>query len=172
MIAHVCFDYQKIMPLSIGLFPPNHSPLLTFTLMVPSRSPTPPFGWYDHINHRYGFNSEGHDACVDRLQQRDNWLTKRNNHLESLQRDEPRYRWMGVNLGKNKTSTDAAADYVAGVYKLGTYADYLVVNVSSPNTPGLRALQSKDQLAELLTKVSQFSSSFIACALHASSTCL
>ena len=46
-----------------------------------------------------------------------------------------------MNLGKNKLQPDAAADYVAGVHALGRYADYLVVNVSSPNTPGLRALQ-------------------------------
>jgi len=60
---------------------------------------------------------------------------------------------LGVNLGKNKTSEDASGDYVMGVEQLGPYADYIVVNVSSPNTPGLRALQSKDSLRELMTKV-------------------
>lgn len=60
---------------------------------------------------------------------------------------------LGVNLGKNKSSTDAAADYVAGVRTLGPLADYLVVNVSSPNTPGLRDLQGKAELRDLLTKV-------------------
>lgn len=60
---------------------------------------------------------------------------------------------LGVNLGKNKSSTDAAADYVAGVRMLGPLADYLVVNVSSPNTPGLRDLQGKTELRDLLTKV-------------------
>ena len=48
---------------------------------------------------------------------------------------------LGVNLGKNKQSTDAGADYAAGARALAGFADYLVVNVSSPNTPGLRALQ-------------------------------
>ena len=43
---------------------------------------------------------------------------------------------VGVNLGKNKTSKDAAMDYSISVSKLATYADYLVINVSSPNTPG------------------------------------
>ena len=43
---------------------------------------------------------------------------------------------VGVNLGKNKTSEDPAGDYVIGVNKLGQYADFLVINVSSPNTPG------------------------------------
>lgn len=60
---------------------------------------------------------------------------------------------LGVNLGKNKGSVDAAADYVAGVRTLGPLADYLVVNVSSPNTPGLRDLQGKAELHDLLTKV-------------------
>lgn len=60
---------------------------------------------------------------------------------------------LGINLGKNKSSTDAAADYVAGVRTLGPLADYLVVNVSSPNTPGLRDLQGKAELRDLLTKV-------------------
>lgn len=58
-----------------------------------------------------------------------------------------------MNLGKNKTSTDAAADYVEGVKKFGHLADYLVINISSPNTPGLRALQNKDELEKLLEKV-------------------
>lgn len=60
---------------------------------------------------------------------------------------------LGVNLGKNKSSTDAAADYVAGVRTLGPLADYVVVNVSSPNTPGLRDLQGKAELRDLLSKV-------------------
>ncbi len=60
---------------------------------------------------------------------------------------------VGVNLGKNKTSDDASADYTAGVRAFAGLADYLVVNVSSPNTPGLRALQSRDQLAALLDAV-------------------
>lgn len=60
---------------------------------------------------------------------------------------------VGVNLGKNKDSTDPAADYVAGAVELAPHADYLVVNVSSPNTPGLRALQDKSELAHILVKV-------------------
>ncbi|XP_058010855.1 dihydroorotate dehydrogenase (quinone), mitochondrial-like isoform X2 [Ahaetulla prasina] len=60
---------------------------------------------------------------------------------------------LGINLGKNKCSVDAAADYVAGVRVLGPLADYVVVNVSSPNTPGLRALQGRADLHLLLTKV-------------------
>jgi hypothetical protein len=54
---------------------------------------------------------------------------------------------LGVNLGKNKTSADAAADYVHGIRELGLFADYLVVNISSPNTPGLRSLQVRPKRA-------------------------
>lgn len=60
---------------------------------------------------------------------------------------------LGINLGKNKEQTDAAADYVTGVQKLGEFADYIVVNVSSPNTPGLRSLQGEKELAELISRV-------------------
>ena len=60
---------------------------------------------------------------------------------------------VGVNLGKNKLQTDATADYVRGVRQLGPYATYLVINVSSPNTPGLRALQGREQLQGLLNAV-------------------
>ena len=59
---------------------------------------------------------------------------------------------MGVNVGKNKDG-DAVADYTAGVVALAPFADYLVVNVSSPNTPGLRNLQQRDQLRALLIAV-------------------
>ena len=58
-----------------------------------------------------------------------------------------------MNLGKNKTSETPVNDYVEGVKVFGTIADYLVVNVSSPNTPGLRDMQGKQQLEELIEKV-------------------
>ena len=60
---------------------------------------------------------------------------------------------LGVNLGKNKTSLDAASDYVEGVKQFGQLADYLVINISSPNTPGLRSLQNKEELQKLIDKV-------------------
>lgn len=63
-------------------------------------------------------------------------------------------RILGINLGKNKTSDpDSIDDFVNGVKSLGPYADVLVVNVSSPNTPGLRNLQRKGMLSELLEGV-------------------
>lgn len=60
---------------------------------------------------------------------------------------------LGVNLGKNKLTEQAAEDYVKGILKFGAIADYFVVNVSSPNTPGLRNLQQKEDLRALLTAV-------------------
>jgi len=88
------------------------------------------------VINRLGFNGAGMEAVLDNLAPRS-------------RRSGP----VGVNLGKNKTSDDAAADYVAGVRAFAGAADYLVVNVSSPNTPGLRALQGRDQLARLLDAV-------------------
>ena len=65
----------------------------------------------------------------------------------------PRRGFVGVNIGANKDSTDRAADYVTCAVALAPYADYLVCNVSSPNTPGLRNLQGRQQLADLLKRV-------------------
>src|SRR5512142_1639581 len=86
---------------------------------------------------RMGFNNEGAEACARRL--------------EALPR-EARLGPVGVNVGKNKATPneDAASDYLACIDRLHAYADYLVVNISSPNTPGLRALQEKAQLDRLL----------------------
>ncbi len=60
---------------------------------------------------------------------------------------------LGINLGKNRETADASADYVAGAKELGALADYLVINVSSPNTPGLRALQGRDAVGELASRI-------------------
>ncbi|XP_064526547.1 dihydroorotate dehydrogenase (quinone), mitochondrial isoform X4 [Pseudopipra pipra] len=95
------------------------------------------------VINRYGFNSHGHVAVEHRLRARQETQTRLTGAGMPL----------GINLGKNKSSIDAAADYVAGVRTLGPLADYLVVNVSSPNTPGLRDLQGKTELQDLLRKV-------------------
>ncbi|CAO2609898.1 Dihydroorotate dehydrogenase (quinone), mitochondrial, partial [Lemmus lemmus] len=92
------------------------------------------------VINRYGFNSHGLSVVEHRLRARQQKQTKLT---------------AGINLGKNKTSVDAAADYVEGVRVLGPLADYLVVNVSSPNTAGLRSLQGRTELRLLLTKVLQ-----------------
>ncbi|XP_030622338.1 dihydroorotate dehydrogenase (quinone), mitochondrial [Chanos chanos] len=95
------------------------------------------------VINRYGFNSCGLSVVQERLKARQTMqeeLTKAGLPL-------------GINLGKNKQSSDAVADYLEGVRTLGPLADYLVVNVSSPNTPGLRDLQGKEELRHLLAKV-------------------
>lgn len=87
------------------------------------------------VINRMGFNGEGLDAARSRLRAR----TRRG--------------FVGVNVGANKDSTDRTADYVTCAAALAPYADYLVCNVSSPNTPGLRNLQGRTQLADLLKRV-------------------
>ncbi|HYP35952.1 MAG TPA: dihydroorotate dehydrogenase (quinone), partial [Stellaceae bacterium] len=60
---------------------------------------------------------------------------------------------VGVNLGKNRDTDDAAGDYTQGILRAARLADYLVVNVSSPNTPGLRELQHRAKLGSLLERL-------------------
>ncbi|CDO68192.1 hypothetical protein BN946_scf184938.g44 [Trametes cinnabarina] len=108
---------------------------------------------------RYGFPSDGATAVLARLRAR---LPKILSYASSdSQMDDPLHgaehaslrsdKLLAVNLGKNKTSPpDSIDDFVAGVHTFGPYADALVVNVSSPNTPGLRGMQSRTLLEELL----------------------
>ncbi|CAF0847700.1 unnamed protein product [Rotaria sordida] len=61
---------------------------------------------------------------------------------------------IGVNIGRNKnTTTDVEQDYTLGIQQFGCLADYLVINISSPNTPGLRSLQNENELKNLLTSI-------------------
>jgi dihydroorotate dehydrogenase len=87
------------------------------------------------VINRMGFNNDGLDAVQARLAARQ------------------RMGILGANLGKNRDSASAAADYSAGVAKLAAHSDYLVVNVSSPNTPGLRDLQRRSDAAMLIAAV-------------------
>lgn len=84
------------------------------------------------VINRLGFNNDGLETVAARLAAR------------------PRTGLLGANIGRNRETDDAVADYVAGLRALHDRADYLVVNVSSPNTPGLRDLQARDNLDELL----------------------
>ena len=88
------------------------------------------------VVNRYGFNSRGLDAFVARLARRD--------------KDRG---IVGANVGKNKETQDAAADYEKGIEAVCAHADYLVCNVSSPNTPGLRRLQARAEIEKLLGRV-------------------
>ncbi len=85
------------------------------------------------VINRMGFNNDGLDVIAGRLKHR-----RRNTAP------------VGVNLGKNKESTDAPADYAALAEGLAPHADFLVINVSSPNTPGLRALQNIEPLRDIV----------------------
>lgn len=86
------------------------------------------------IINRMGFNNFGLEVFAENLTRR------------------ARVGIVGANLGKNKDSVDAALDYEIGAKRLASLADYLVINVSSPNTPGLRALQGRKQLVDLVAK--------------------
>jgi dihydroorotate dehydrogenase len=88
------------------------------------------------VINRLGFNNEGHEAAERRLAAR----TSRGGIV-------------GVNIGANKDSADRTHDYELGVRRFAALASYLTVNISSPNTPGLRSMQARDQLAELLSRV-------------------
>ncbi len=90
------------------------------------------------VINRFGFNSEGLAVAEARMAR--------------IPR-EGRRGLIGANVGKNKDSEAAGPDYAAGVRRLAPYSDYLVANVSSPNTPGLRELQRREALLALLAEV-------------------
>lgn len=85
------------------------------------------------VVNRLGFNNQGHLAALERLQRRTG-----------------RPGIVGVNVGANKDSTHRVTDYVAGIRTFAAVASYFTINVSSPNTPGLRDLQSEAALDDLL----------------------
>ncbi len=88
------------------------------------------------VINRFGFNSAGHEAVRDRLKRR-----------------QSKGGVVAINLGANKESIDRAADYVAGIQAFGALAKFFVVNISSPNTPGLRDLQQDQALDDLIARV-------------------
>lgn len=88
------------------------------------------------VINRLGFNNEGHDAAYKRLSER-----------------AGKGGIVGINIGANKDAEDRVADYVTGIRRFYQLARYFTVNISSPNTPGLRNLQSREALHELLSRV-------------------
>jgi dihydroorotate dehydrogenase len=89
---------------------------------------------YDAIINRFGFNNKGVDHLVDQVTRR---------QYQGV---------LGINIGKNASTPmeNAARDYLIGLKKVYPHADYVTVNLSSPNTPGLRSLQYGDDLRHLL----------------------
>ena len=83
---------------------------------------------------RMGFNNQGLDKVAQRLSNRHGGV-------------------VGANIGRNKDAADAERDYASAAGRLAPLVEYLVINVSSPNTPGLRALQHKDALGNLIRRV-------------------
>lgn len=90
------------------------------------------------VINRMGFNNEGHAAALRRLEARTG-----------------RAGIVGVNIGANKDSEDRIGDYVTGIAAFSHLASYFTVNISSPNTPGLRALQSRAELEQLLARLNE-----------------
>ena len=88
------------------------------------------------IINRLGFNNEGFEVVKERL-------LKRGNNI------------IGVNIGANRNSKDFINDYIAGIKFFSSSASYLTINISSPNTPGLRDLQSMDSFSSLLNEIDQ-----------------
>ena len=90
------------------------------------------------VINRMGFNNGGQAAAYQRL--------RHATHLHGV---------IGVNVGANKDSADRIADYAIGARKMAPVARYLTINISSPNTPGLRGLQEEGELRELLAAVEE-----------------
>jgi dihydroorotate dehydrogenase len=91
----------------------------------------------DAVINRMGFNNQGHDAMHAALMNR------------------TRGGIVGVNLGANRDSPDRFSDYAKGVAQFAAVADYLTINISSPNTPGLRDMQARDDLDHLLNLIAK-----------------
>ena len=90
------------------------------------------------VINRLGFNNQGLKRAYDRL--------RHTTHLHGV---------IGVNVGANKDSANRIADYAEGIRRMAPVARYLTVNISSPNTPGLRGLQKEGELRELLAAVEE-----------------
>jgi len=127
-LGQLGFGHVEVGTLTAIAQPGNPKPRL-FRL-IPDRA----------VINRMGFNNGGATAAVARL---------------ARVRATPGRPVLGINIGKSRVTAveDATADYLASTAALSPLADYLVVNVSSPNTPGLRGLQELDQLAPLLGAV-------------------
>ncbi|MFO1241838.1 MAG: quinone-dependent dihydroorotate dehydrogenase [Rickettsiales bacterium] len=107
----------------------------TITPKAQSGNPTPRMFRLiedEAVINRLGFNNEGKDRALSRLQ-------------------TARHGIVGVNIGKNKDTVEAIEDYLIGLKTFYPVADYITVNISSPNTEGLRALQQRDTLRMLVT---------------------
>ena len=116
----------------------------TVTPLPQSGNPTPRLFRLSEdkgVINRLGFNNGGLEPYAARLEAR---LAAR-----------PRTGVVGANVGANKDATDRIADYVTGLTRLWPLADYFTINISSPNTPGLRDLQGGEALQDLLGRIAE-----------------
>jgi len=132
------FDKNAQVPAVLGQIGFGFVEVGTLTPRPQSGNPKPRLFRLDKsegVINRMGFNNDGHQAAYGRL---------KGKHFPTI---------IGVNVGANKDSADFVADYVAGIKRFADVADYLTINISSPNTPGLRNLQSDEALKSLLGEV-------------------
>ncbi len=138
------FDKNAEVTRELGALGFSHVEIGTVTRFAQAGNPKPrlfrlkrDFG----LINRMGFNNDGADVIAERL-----------SLLRSSGKQLP---VIGVNIGKSKVTeiSEAVSDYAYSAEKLAPFADYLAVNVSSPNTPGLRSLQAIDQLEPILKAV-------------------
>jgi dihydroorotate dehydrogenase len=138
------FDKNAEMVKQLGQLGFSHVEIGTVTRHAQEGNPKPRlFRLKQDLSliNRMGFNNEGADAIAKRL--------------EKLRSSGASLPIIGVNIGKSKITElqDAVSDYEYSAAKLAPFADYIAVNVSSPNTPGLRSLQAIDQLEPILKAV-------------------
>jgi dihydroorotate dehydrogenase len=100
------------------------------------------------VINRFGFNSQGLEVVAE------NFAKRRGNGI------------VGANLGANKNSSDRMQDYVLGMQKLAPLVDYVTVNISSPNTPGLRSLHGKQELDDLLGRLHETRAKMVSAGLR------
>jgi dihydroorotate dehydrogenase len=125
--------FDRVFPLGFG-----SAEVGTLTPLPQAGNPRPRLFRLEEdeaVINRMGFNNGGHEAALKRLERRRGAGV------------------VGVNVGANKDSADRIADYVLGVRRMAPVADYLTINISSPNTPGLRGLQDKVALDDLLAAI-------------------
>ena len=139
------FDKNAVAVKELGQLGFSHVEIGTVTRHTQSGNPKPRLFRLvkdEALINRMGFNNDGADQVAKRL--------------TSLRASGARLPIVGVNIGKSKVTelVDAVSDYEYSTKVLAPVADYIAVNVSSPNTPGLRSLQEIDQLKPILVAVS------------------
>ncbi|MBT2186416.1 quinone-dependent dihydroorotate dehydrogenase [Sphingobium nicotianae] len=134
------FDKDGVVARRVGVLGFGFAELGTLTPLPQTGNPRPRLFRLvedEAVINRMGFNNGGQAAAIERL----------------ALRGVSGGLVLGINIGANKDAADRIADYETGVRAMSPFADYLTINISSPNTPGLRALQDRGALNELLARV-------------------